>query len=376
MRPPYSITPDVLSRVEEIGEAIGRAEAAGVARDLRLRRINRIRTIQGSLAIEGNVLSERQVATILDGKPVVAPLRDVQEVRNAIQAYDAYERWAPASEADLLNAHAILMAGLLDAPGNYRRGDVAVMGQGRIHHVGPPASRVPQLMTDLLAWLGNTREHPLIASSVFHYEFEFIHPFEDGNGRLGRLWQTLILTRWRPLFAHVPVESLVHASQSDYYDAIRESSARGESTPFIAFMLDAVLAAIAPPPRCPPCEPPSRAPVVLPDRGDVAPGNPAGARAERPQVATGALPVAGAAARIRGDDPTRRAQRQESEVPPDAAGAPGAVGTAVRHGRALARTRAGIHGPLQGVAHGIYDGPNAAGNLRRLDGGGHRKLRS
>ena len=114
------------------------------------------------------------------------------------------------------------------------------MGGGEVHHIGPPPGRVPQLMANLLAWLGSTDEHPLIASSVFHYEFEFIHPFEDGNGRMGRLWQTLILTRWKPLFAHIPVESLVHARQSDYYKAIRQSSSEGESTPFIAFMLEII----------------------------------------------------------------------------------------------------------------------------------------
>ena len=245
--PPYRITPDILTRVAEIAEAVGRAEAAGLSRDLRLRRINRIRTIQGSLAIEGNILSEEQVATILDGKPVVAPLRDDQEARNAIQAYDRYERWDPASETDLRSAHETLMRGLLDAPGRYRRGGVAVMGQGRVHHVGPPAGQVPRLMADLLSWIGSTADHPLVTSSVFHYEFEFIHPFEDGNGRLGRLWQTLLLTRWRSLFAHVPVESLVHARQGDHYEAIRRSSAEDESTAFVAFMLEAILAAVRTP---------------------------------------------------------------------------------------------------------------------------------
>ena len=242
--PPYRITPEILARVERIGEAIGRAEASGVARDLRLRRINRIRAIRGSLAIEGNMLSEEQVATLLDGKPVVAPLREIQEARNAIRAYDMYEGWDPERESDLLSAHAVLMEALLDAPGRYRRGRVAVTGNGQVMHVGPPAARVPLLMGDLLAWLGRTDEHPLIASSVFHYEFEFIHPFEDGNGRMGRLWQTLILTRWNPLFAQVPVESLIHARQSDYYAAIRESSAQGESTPFVAYMLERILVAI------------------------------------------------------------------------------------------------------------------------------------
>ena len=243
-KPPYRITPDMLSRVEQIGEAIGRAEAAGVSQDLRLRRINRIRTIHGSLAIEGNTLSEEEIATILDGKPIAAPLRDIQEVRNAIRAYDQYQQLHPAGETDLLRAHELLMTGLLDAPGHYRRGQVSVMGQGQIHHIGPPARRVPQLMTNLLAWLDSTDEHPLVASSVFHYEFEFIHPFEDGNGRMGRLWQTLILTRWKPLFAHIPVESLIHVKQEDYYEAIRRSSAQGESTPFIAFMLGILLEAL------------------------------------------------------------------------------------------------------------------------------------
>lgn len=242
--PPYAITPAILARIEEIGEAIGRAEATGVIRDLRLLRINRIRTIRGSLAIEGNTLTEEQISTILDGKPVAGPLRDLQEARNAIAAYDRYTRWDPANEDDLLAPHAILMAGLLRSPGRYRSGPIAVTGQGEVDHIGPPARRVPRLMGDLLAWVGATDEHPLVTSSVFHYEFEFVHPFEDGNGRLGRLWQTLILTRWKALFAGIPVESLVHARQSDYYAAIRQSSEAGESTPFIEFMLAVILAAL------------------------------------------------------------------------------------------------------------------------------------
>ena len=138
------------------------------------------------------------------------------------------------------------MAGLLDEPGRYRRGGVAVGGAGVVHHVAAPAKRVPELMAALLHWVRSTADHPLIVSSVFHYEFEFIHPFEDGNGRLGRLWQTLILTRWQPLFAHLPVESPVHAHQSAYYGAIRASSAAGESTPFITFMLQMIRAPLAP----------------------------------------------------------------------------------------------------------------------------------
>ena len=260
--PPYSITPEIVSRVERIGEAIGRAEVSREAQELRLRRINRIRTIRGSLAIEGNTLGEEQISAVLDGRPVIAPPREIQEARNAFKAYDRYPEWNPASETDLLGAHEILMAGLLDAPGCYRRGPVVVAGPGEVHHVGPPADRVPHLMADLLAWVGGTREHPLIASSVFHYEFEFIHPFADGNGRMGRLWQTLILTRWKPLFADVPVESLIHASQREYYDAIRDSSARGESTSFIVYMLGAILGALQENRQASPQEEPQAPPQV------------------------------------------------------------------------------------------------------------------
>ena len=245
--PPYTITSAIVDLAERIGEALGRAEAAAAGEDLRLRRINRIRTIRGSLAIEGNTLTEDEITTILDGKPVIAPPREIREVRNAFGAYDAFPQWNPASEADLLRAHEMLMVGLLDAPGRYRRVGVAVTGGGQVHHIGPPADRVPHFMSNLLAWLGGTDEHPLIASSVFHYEFEFIHPFEDGNGRMGRLWQTLILTHWNPLFAWIPVESLIHARQSEYYEAIRESSSKGESTPFIKYMLEAIHAAVSTP---------------------------------------------------------------------------------------------------------------------------------
>ena len=242
--PPYTITPQIVSRIEQIGEAIGKAEALGISQDLRLRRINRIRTIRGSLAIEGNTLSEEQVATLFDGKPVVAPPKEILEARNAIKAYDRYEQWGPAEVTDLLEAHGVLMGGLIDTPGQYRRSGVVVAGPSGVQHVGPPPERVPGLMADLLVWLRDTVEHPLIASSVFHYEFEFIHPFEDGNGRMGRLWQTLILTRWKAMFALLPVESLIYARQQDYYLAIRQSSAQGESTPFIDFMLEIMLEAV------------------------------------------------------------------------------------------------------------------------------------
>jgi Fic family protein len=243
--PPFTITPLILNRVARISEAVGRLSVlAEVPRDLRLRRINRIRTVHGSLAIEGNTLSEAQITAILDGKRVIAPPREIQEARNALVAYERMEGWHPESEFDLLAAHRLLMTDLLDDAGRYRDGGVGVMSGSQVIHMAPPASRVPGLMTDLLGWLARTDTHPLVASSVFHYEFEFIHPFADGNGRMGRLWQSLILAHWNPLFADVPVESLVHVHQAAYYDALQESTRQTDCAPFIEFMLEVILDAV------------------------------------------------------------------------------------------------------------------------------------
>ena len=239
-KPPYQITPKIINLISSISEALGRFSALSEINELKLRRINRIKTIQGSLAIEGNTLSEDQVQTILEGKTVVAPPREVQEVRNAIKAYDAYSGWNPYKQEDLLKAHELLMTGLLDNPGLYRKKGVGVMGKEKVIHVAPPAENIPFLMKDLLHWLKTGEEHPLLTSCVFHYEFEFIHPFEDGNGRLGRLWQNLILSKWNKLFIDIPVESMVYRRQKEYYQAITDSSAVGECTVFIEFMLDTI----------------------------------------------------------------------------------------------------------------------------------------
>ena len=241
-QPPYTITPEILNRVAAISETIGRLTVlTDQARAFRLRRINRIRTIHGSLAIEGNTLSEAQITAILEGKRVIAPPREVQEVKNALAAYDRFDTWKPGAEKDLLEAHRILMSGLIDEAGLYRHGGVGVMAGQQVIHMAPPADRVPQLMGDLFGWLAATDAHPLIASSVFHYEFEFIHPFADGNGRMGRLWQSLILARWNPLFADIPVESLIFEHQAEYYQAIQESTQKTDFAPFIAFMLRMIL---------------------------------------------------------------------------------------------------------------------------------------
>lgn len=243
--PPFKITSAIVSLVADISQLLGRLSALNASTgDLRLRRANRIRTIQGSLAIEGNTLSEDQVTAILEGKHVLAPPGELQEVRNAIKVYDRFDTWSADSLENLLSAHALLMAGLVDNPGSFRPGGVGVMAGSSLIHMAPPAGRVPALMKDLFAWIEATDAHPLIASSVFHYEFEFIHPFEDGNGRMGRLWQSLILSRWKALFANLPVESIVNQRQAEYYDALNESGRNGESSVFIKFMLTSILDAL------------------------------------------------------------------------------------------------------------------------------------
>lgn len=243
-QPPHTITPTIIRLISDISEQLGRLSVFESEKSLRLRRINRISTIQGSLAIEGNTLSKEQITAILDGKRVMAPPREVQEARNAIDAYEQFTNWQPANEKHLLNAHQILMTGLLDDAGCYRSGDVGVMNGEQVAHMAPQADRVKKLMGDLFGWLKKTDQHPLIASSIFHYEFEFIHPFADGNGRLGRLWQTLILSQWNQLLAHIPVESMVHEHQSDYYQAINQSTRQTNSAPFIEFMLNMILDAL------------------------------------------------------------------------------------------------------------------------------------
>lgn len=244
-QPPCALTPAIVTLIAQIAETVGQLSVRlEAARDLHLRRINRIRTIHGSLAIEGNTLSQTQITAILDGKRVLAPPREIQEVRNAMAAYDRLEQWQPASTADLLAAHLSLMAGLIDDAGKWRSGGVGVMAGDQVIHMAPPASQVPRLMQDLLHWLETTDAHPLITSAVFHYEFEFIHPFSDGNGRMGRLWQTLILTRWQPLFADLPVESLVHEYQADYYRALQDSTRQSDAAPFVEFMLKRILEAV------------------------------------------------------------------------------------------------------------------------------------
>lgn len=244
-QPPHTITPTILNLVAKISESIGRYTVLAEQNlTPRLRRENRIRTIQASLAIENNTLTLEQVTAVIDGKRVLGLPREIQEVRNAFSAYEAMESWHPASEADLLSAYGLLMSTLVDQPGIYRSGGVGIFRGEHLLHMAPPADRVPYLMTDLLAWLKLTEEHPLVVSCLFHYELEFIHPFADGNGRMGRLWQTLILRDWKPLLAFLPVETVIRERQDDYYRALADADECAEATPFVEFMLQALFDAI------------------------------------------------------------------------------------------------------------------------------------
>lgn len=247
--PPYTITSAILKRVAGISEQLAALAAVrGLAVELlspHLRRENRIRTIHASLAIENNTLSLEQVTDIINGKTVIGPPRDIQEVHGAVSAYEKLDTWQPHKLDDMLSAHAILMRDLVEKPGSLRTGGVGVFQGNRVVHMAPPAHLVHEHLKKLLGWLEKTDEHPLVSSCVFHYEFEFIHPFADGNGRMGRLWQTLILSKWNPLFAYLPVETIVRNRQAEYYDSLGRADAQGEATAFVEFMLTALGDAVA-----------------------------------------------------------------------------------------------------------------------------------
>ncbi len=209
---------------------------------LHLRRLNRILSVHASTAIEGNQLTLDQVTDVINGKPVWGPPKDIKEVQNAWHAYNEMLRYDPWSTADLLRAHAHLTDTLIGESGRFRSGGVAVVGSdGTLLHRGAPSTQVPDLVAQLLDWGKSSEAHPLIKSSAVHYGLEYIHPFRDGNGRIGRLWQTLILSKWNPLFAWMPIETLVHHNQSLYYKALQDSHAGAVNCrPFIDFMLDAM----------------------------------------------------------------------------------------------------------------------------------------
>ena len=241
--PPYKVSGRAMNLIAEIAAAIERYRIILEGPDgVRLRRLNHIRTIRGTTAIEGNTLTEDQITDILVGKRVVGPQREIDEIKGAHAAYEAIESFNPYSIDDLLKAHGLMTKGLVDRPGKFRNCNVGVVdGLGNIVHMAPPCANVPSLVRDLFAWLSDSEDPVLIKSCVFHYEFEFIHPFPDGNGRTGRLWQTALLGSWRNEFYGAPVENIVWAHQQEYYQAIRASTAAGECGPFIDFMLDKIL---------------------------------------------------------------------------------------------------------------------------------------
>ena len=245
-KPPFEITNTIIDSVAEIAELVGRLTSTNqLSSNPTLRRSNRIRTIHGSLAIEQNTLSLEQVTAVLNGKHVLAPPKDIAEVKNAYEIYERLDELDPYSVDDLLTAHGIMTRELVDESGMFRTRPVGVVDQeGRVLHFGTLPQYVPDLVMELLDWVKNSDVHMLIRSCVFHYEFELIHPFADGNGRVGRLWHTLLLSKWNPAFAWLPVESIIHDRQEEYYAAINASNAAGESTVFIAFMLSAIKASL------------------------------------------------------------------------------------------------------------------------------------
>ena len=241
--PPFTITSEIMRLVSEISEQVGIVTTLlgdNVPSPM-LRKANRIKTIHSSLAIEHNTLSLKQVTAIIDGKHVLGAPNEILEVKNALQAYHLMSELDAFKEKDLLKAHELMMMALVDNSGQYRQAGVGVFDGDKCIHMAPPADRVPQLMHDLFEWVRKTDVHPLVSSCVFHYEFEFIHPFIDGNGRMGRYWQTMLLSRWKGIFAWIPVETIVKEHQQEYYDVIAKCDAAGNSTAFIEFMLQCLL---------------------------------------------------------------------------------------------------------------------------------------
>jgi Fic family protein len=243
--PPYIITTKIVNLISSISEEMTKIEIdKSNIISPKLRKINRVKTLAGTLEIEGNFIGEEKITAMLDGKRVLGTYEEITEVEGAIAAYKAFEKYDYKKLDDLLYAHKLLMNEMLKTAGNFRKVNVGVGGENGVSHIAPQPDLVPKLMVDLFSWLRDSDEHPLIKSCVFHYEFEFIHPFSDGNGRTGRLWQSVILYHWKEAFIVIPTESIVRDHQEEYYKAIEDSSNLGESTPFVEFMLEVILEAI------------------------------------------------------------------------------------------------------------------------------------
>ena len=245
MKSPYEITNEILRLVSEISQKIGEINANHLYKPAtELRKKNRIKTIQSTLEIEGNTLTEEHITALLENKRVIAPQKDILEVQNAIRVYDNLEQYNPLKIKDMEKAHQVLMNGLIPNAGKFRTTNVGIIKGSQIEHIAPSGGMVNGLMKDLFSYLKNNKDLTLIKSSVFHYEFEFIHPFLDGNGRMGRLWQTLILMQQYPVFEFLPIEILIKQRQEMYYAKLSESDKKGHSTPFVEFMLNIILDAL------------------------------------------------------------------------------------------------------------------------------------
>lgn len=241
MKPPYDITPKILKLITAISVKLGEVNANYLNKQSpQLRKQNRIKTIHSSLQIEGNTLTEEQITALIENKKVVGPQKDILEVLNAIKLYEKIESYQFNSDKSFLKAHSELMKGLIESAGKYRNQSVGIVKGNKVEHEAPPHKNVPFLMKNLFEYLKDEEDLTLIKSCVFHYEMEFIHPFLDGNGRMGRLWQTLILMSEYPVFEFLPFETLISKTQDEYYKALSLSDKSGKSTHFIAYMLDVI----------------------------------------------------------------------------------------------------------------------------------------
>lgn len=241
MKPPYDITPAILKLITSISEKIGEINATYLNKpSTTLRKQNRIKTIHSSLKIEGNTLTQEQITALLENKRVIGPEKDIKEVLNAIEIYENLGKFNPYNENSFLKAHKRLMNNLVENAGKYRKQEVGIVKGSKVEHLAPPFENVPYFMKDLFEYLKDSEEIALIKSCVFHYEMEFIHPFLDGNGRMGRLWQTLILMKKYAVFEHIPFETLISKDQEKYYSALSESDKSGKSTKFIEYMLNVI----------------------------------------------------------------------------------------------------------------------------------------
>lgn len=242
----YEGTPQIINLSTEVGRLLGVVDATHLRKpQTELRKKNKVKTIRASLAIEGNTLSEDQITAIIDNKRVIGPSKDIKEVENAIQAYDNLSNFDAFSKESYLEAHRLLMSGLVDMPGQFRTGSVGVIQGDRIAHLAPPGWNVDNLMTNLFRYLKEGEDNLIIKSCVFHYEMEFIHPFMDGNGRMGRLWQTVILMKANPVFEYLPIEQEIKKSQEEYYHILSQCDKEGLSTKFVEYLLGKIKLSLA-----------------------------------------------------------------------------------------------------------------------------------